>query len=72
MNKPTRCIDHVIKYCQGCKYGIIHYAENVETYQDTFGANFKTHCIYGLEKQQPLEDELKEFYTWYEKRRNRK
>lgn len=65
MKENIRCLDPVMKYCQGCRYGIIHYAENIETYQDTFGASFETHCIYGLEKQQPSEEELKEFYAWY-------
>lgn len=59
MKENIRCLDPVMKYCQGCRYGIIHYSENVETYQDTFGASFETHCIHGLEKQQPSEDHQK-------------
>lgn len=29
--KPTRCIDPVMKYCQGCQYGHCIYPEWVET-----------------------------------------
>ena len=67
MKENIKCLDPVMKYCQGCKDGIIHCSENVETYQDTFGASFETHCIYGLQKQQPSEEELKEFHAWYGK-----
>ena len=65
MKDNIRCLDPVMKYCQACKYGIIHYSDDVENYHDKFGANFETHCIHGLEKQQPSEEELKEFYAWY-------
>lgn len=67
MKDEIRCLDPVMKYCQGCKYGTISYSDDIETYYDTFGANFKTHCIYGLEKQKPSEEDLKEFYDWYGK-----
>lgn len=72
MKENIRCLDPVMKYCQGCKWGNVHYSEDVETYQDTFGASFETHCIYGLEKQQPSEEELKEFYAWYYKKGEKK
>ena len=29
--KPKRCIDPVMKYCQGCRYGWIKYPDWVET-----------------------------------------
>lgn len=67
MKDNIRCLDPVMKYCQACKYGIIHYSDDVENYHDTFGANFETHCIYGLEKQQPSEEELKQFDDWCKK-----
>ena len=47
--KELKCLDPVMKYCQACPYGNIHYSDDVETYYDIFGANFKTYCIYGLE-----------------------
>lgn len=66
-DKGKTCLDPVMKYCQECPYGNVHYADDVETYQDTFGTNFETHCIYGLEKQQPSEEELKQFDDWCKK-----
>lgn len=33
---PSRCIDPVIKYCQGCCYGQCVYPEWVETYEERF------------------------------------
>ena len=54
MKENIRCLDPVMKYCQGCKYGIIHYSEDVETYQDTFGASFKTSCIHDQIARKPL------------------
>ena len=67
MKDNIRCLDPVMKYCQGCKYGTISYSDDIETYYDTLGAHFETHCIYGLEKQQPSEEDLKEFCAWYGK-----
>ena len=64
MNKPTRCIDPVIKYCQGCKYGCVKYPDWVETYEDLDGCIFESGCIYGLEDTRPTEEELKEFDEW--------
>ena len=59
-----RCLNPVMKYCQGCKYGIINYSDDVENYHDTFGANFETNCIYGLEKQKPSKEEMAKFDDW--------
>ena len=63
--KPTRCIDPVIKYCQGCQYGWIKYPDWVETYEDTFDCVFESGCIFGFDKGR-LEDEpteeLKQFF----------
>ena len=64
MNKPTRCIDPVIKYCQGCQYGWVKYPDWVEKYKDLDGCCFESRCIYGLEHTDPTEEELKEFDKW--------
>ena len=61
MNKPTRCIDPVIKYCQGCQYGWVKYPDWVEIFKDLEGCSFESGCIYGLENTEPTEEELKEF-----------
>ena len=63
---PDRCIDPVIKYCQGCKYGYVNYPSYVETYMDLDGCCFESGCIYGLEDTQPTEEELEEFYRWWD------
>lgn len=68
--KPTRCIDPVIKYCQECKYGWIKYPDWVETYEDTLDCCFESGCMYGLENDEPTEEELKEFEEWYKGVRN--
>ena len=64
MNKPTRCIDPVIKYCQGCQYGWVKYPDWVETYEDLDGCCFESGCMYGFENTEPTEEELKEFDEW--------
>ena len=58
---PTRCVDPVIKYCQGYKYGWVEYPSWVETREDLDGCCFESGCIFGLENTQPTEEELKEF-----------
>ena len=60
-NKPTRCIDPIMKLCQECKYGWVSYPDWVETYEDTFGCCFESGCLYGLENTEPTKEELKEF-----------
>ena len=65
-DKPTRCIDPVIKYCQGCEYGWIEYPDWVETRADLDGCCFKSGCMYGLEGTQPTEEELEEFNIWWD------
>jgi len=68
MAEPTRCIDPVIKYCQGCPHGIIIFPEWVETVEDTYDCTFKTKCFYGFDRgrpeDEPTEEELKEFDEW--------
>lgn len=72
-NLPTRCIDPVMRYCQGCRYGLCIYPEWVETSEDLSGCCFDTVCILGYDKgrpeDEPTEDELKEFAKWYERTR---
>lgn len=65
MNKPIRCIDPVIKYCQGCKYGWIEYPSWVETAEDLAGCCFDYGCIYGLEDTIPTPEEEAEFERRY-------
>lgn len=63
--KPTRCIDPVIKYCQGCRYGWIKYPDWVETREDLYNCSFEFGCTLGFDKgrpeDEPTEDELREF-----------
>lgn len=58
---PIRCIDPIIQYCQGCRYGYVDYPSWVETREDLDGCCFDFGCIFGLENTQPTEEELKEF-----------
>ena len=59
--KPTRCVDPVVKYCQGCQYGWVEYPDWIETREDLDGCYFKSGCMYGLENDEPTEEELAEF-----------
>ena len=71
--KPTRCVDPVMKYCQGCQYGHCIYPAWVETAEDLDGCSFETACIYGFDQgrpeDEPTEEELKEFEEWWNKTR---
>lgn len=71
-NVPERCIDPVMKYCQGCKYGYVVYPEDVETTRDLEGCFFESGCIFGLEDTEPTEQELREFLKWCEENDNGK
>lgn len=66
--KPGRCIDPVVKYCQGCRCGYVIYPEWVETSDDMIGCTFETGCMLGFDQgrpeDEPTEEELKEFDTW--------
>ena len=59
--KPERCIDPVMKYCQGCRYGWIKYPDWVETREDLYYCTFEIGCCYGFENDEPTEEELAEF-----------
>lgn len=68
MEKPTRCIDPIIKFCQECKYGFINYPEWVENYEDTLDCTFLSGCMYGFDKgrpeDEPTQEEWDEFRKW--------
>lgn len=67
-DKPSRCIDPVMKYCQGCEWGYVHYPEWVETREDLEGCMFESGCTLGFDKgrpeDEPTEEELKKFENW--------
>lgn len=65
--KPTRCIDAVVRYCQGCRYGYVSYPDWIEMREDLDGCCFESGCTYGLEDTQPTEEELAEFDRWVDK-----
>lgn len=64
--KPTRCIDPVVKYCQECPLGWVKYPEWVETLEDLHRCTFESGCRYGFENDEPTEEELKEFEELWE------
>lgn len=57
---PTRCIDPVSKDCQGCRWGIVVYLSNVETYEDTIGVCFNTSCYLGFDRGRPEDEPTEE------------
>ena len=65
-NMPTRCIDPVMKFCQECKWGWVHYPEWVETYEDLSQCAFDFGCMLGYDtgrpEDEPTVEELAEFY----------
>lgn len=65
MDRPTRCIDPIIKYCQGCEYGWIKYPDWVETREDLDWCTFDSGCIFGLEDTEHTPEEEAEFERWY-------
>lgn len=70
MEKPTRCIDPVVKYCQGCPWGYVNYPAWVETAEDLEGCTFESGCTLGFDQgrpeDEPTEEELDEFEKWFE------
>ena len=70
IGKPNRCIDPVVKYCQGCEWGHIAYPAWVETAEDLNYCRVETSCILGYDKgrpeDEPTEEELKKFDEWME------
>lgn len=67
--KPKRCIDPVMKYCQGCRYGWIKYPDWVETREDLCECSFESGCTLGFDKarpeDEPTAEELAEFEEWF-------
>lgn len=67
-NKPTRCIDPVMKFCQECQWGYCTYPDWVETSEDLFGCTFESGCTLGFDKgrpeDEPTAEELAEFEKW--------
>lgn len=61
MDKPVRCIDPVVKYCQECPLGWVKYPDWVETREDLYDCSFESGCCYGFENDEPTEEEIKEF-----------
>ncbi len=65
---PDRCIDPVVKYCQGCIWGCNIYPDWVETYEDLDGCCFESYCSLGYDRgrpeDEPTESEFKEFDDW--------
>ena len=70
-NLPTRCIDPIMKYCEGCTYGHVIYPDYVETSADIEGCCFETFCSLGYDQgrpeDEPTEEEMKEFEEWCKK-----
>ena len=64
-DKPTRCIDPIIKFCQECRWGWVHYPEWVETAEDLSYCSIESGCTLGFDQgrpeDEPTEEELKEF-----------
>lgn len=71
MERPSRCIDPVMKFCQECRYGYVHYPDWVETAEDVAWCSFESGCIYGLEDTEPTIEELKEFDEMVRKERSK-
>ena len=67
-DKPTRCIDPLIKYCQECPYGLVIFPAWVETCEDAAGCCFDTRCMYGYDQgrpeDEPTAEEFAEFEDW--------
>lgn len=71
IEKPTRCIDPIIKSCQDCHWGWLEYPGWVETREDLAGCCFESGCTLGFDQgrpeDEPTEEELKKFEEWCEK-----
>lgn len=70
--KPTRCVDPVIKFCQECEWGYVTYPDSVESNRDLEGCCFESGCTLGFDKgrpeDEPTEEELREFNEWWERK----
>lgn len=74
IEKPTRCIDPVLKFCQNCRFGWVKYPDWLETCDDLCGCTFECGCTLGFDKgrpeDEPTEEEIREFDKWAHGRRN--
>ena len=59
--RPKRCIDPVMKFCQECRWGWVKYPEWVETSEDLENCTFESGCTLGLENTKPTDEEMAEF-----------
>lgn len=60
--KPKRCIDPVMKYCQGCRWGYCIYPEDTTRDDINSGfATFESGCTLGLEDTEPTKREIRKF-----------
>ena len=64
--KPKRCIDPVVKFCQECRFGWVKYPDWVETYDDLSYCVIESGCMYGFENDEPTDEDLKEFEERWE------
>lgn len=69
--RPTRCIDSVIKYCQECRWGWVKHPDWVETSEDLEGCSFESGCMLGFDQgrpeDEPTAEELAEFESRYKR-----
>lgn len=68
--RPRRCIDPVIKFCQECEWGWVTYPEWVETAEDLAWCTIESGCMLGYDQgrpeDEPTEAEIEEFRKWCE------
>lgn len=73
--KPTRCIDPVMKYCQECPWGWVSYPTSVDAYGDLDGCSFESGCSLGYDRgrpeDEPTEEEVRQFEQWWEEVQSR-
>ena len=69
--KPNRCIDPIIKFCQECQYGWVHFPDWVENQDDLSNCNIEMGCTLGFDKgrpeDEPTKEELDEFNKMYQR-----
>lgn len=67
-DKPKRCVDPIIKFCQECPWGHVSYPAWVETAEDLEWCSIESTCILGYDQgrpeDEPTEEELREFDEW--------
>ena len=66
MPKPTRCIDPVIKFCQECPWGWVHYPEWVETREDLDDCSFESGCTLGFDQGRPEDEPTPEEFAEFD------